>query len=663
MKMKTRSWIAVTLTMQFSFAQDARPAASKLGDASLEELLNIEVVSVSRKEQKLSQVAAAAYVITSEEIRRSGATNLPEALRLAPGIQANRLDLTDWAVTSRGFNARNADKLLVLVDGRPIYTPIFSGVLWNYQDVPLEDIDRIEVIRGPGATMWGANAVNGVINIVTMKAQETLGTVVTAGTGSDNRAFLNARYGGRAGERFQYRFTSKTFRKVLQNGDDPFDKWTSSRLAFRSDATLSDRDSLMVEGDILDSRIHDGYEKFVGANPGGMIQTDLNSRPAAGFLMGKWVRKLSDTSEFQLQSYVSRAQVLDASVGAKRDDIDIQFQHSFLRWNQRFLWGLEARAGRSRFNPRSNISFDPLTGEDHLGAMFLQDEIELRPTFHLTIGAKYEHNNYTGAEIQPSAQIAWTPTPTRTWWASVGRAVRAPSQVDTSLDLNFTDSTVPDGLSVHIAGNPRAVSETLLAYESGYRIQMRKRVSFDVAAFYNIYKHLRTAEPRGIGFEPSPWPHGVILLQFDGKAKGSSKGIEVSSNWKVTSSWRLAGSYSWLNLRVIGDPDTLDTSADLVAGESPKNQAQVRSYWEVTRKIQFDAGYTYSGSLPAQNLPSYGRLNARLALQLTKSLEIAASVDNALNHKHYEFRSARDRSGYQSERFGRSEQVSMTWRF
>jgi iron complex outermembrane receptor protein len=418
-----------------------------------------------------------------------------------------------------------------------------------------------------------------------------------------------------------------------------------------------------VEGDILDSRIHDGYDKYVGPNPGGMVLTDLNSRPAAGFLMGKWVRKLSDTSEFQLQSYVSRAQILDTSVGAKRDDIDVQFQHSFLKWNQRFLWGLEARAGRSRFDPRPNISFNPSTGDDHLGAMFLQDEIELRPTLHLTLGAKYEHNNYTGAETQPSAQVAWTPAPTRTWWASVGRAVRAPSQVDTSLSLNFTDATVPEGLSVHINGNPNSVSETLLAYETGYRIQLLKRVSFDVAAFYNIYKHLRSAEQLGIGFDPNPWPHGVIMMQFDGKARGTSKGIEVTSNWKVTSSWRLTGSYSWLNLSIQADPDSLDPAPDMIAGESPKNQAQVRSYWEVTRKIQFDAGYSYSGSLPAQNLPAYGRLNGRLGMQLTRTLEIAISVDNALNHKHYEFRSARDRSGYHSKRFGRSEQLSMTWRF
>jgi iron complex outermembrane receptor protein len=470
---------------------------------SVQDLMNIEVSSVSRREQKLSDAAAAVFVITREDIRRSGATSIPEVLRMAPGLEVAHIDANKWAISSRGFNSRFANKLLVLMDGRTVYTPLYSGVFWDVQDTMLEDIDRIEVIRGPGATLWGANAVNGVVNIITKSAEDTRGGLVVAGSGSEERGFGAVRYGGRIREDAFWRVYAKSFSRdggVDASDRDGADDWDAFRGGFRLDWRPTGEDIFTFEGD--------AYKEDAGQT----LRLPLLRQPFLAFLddsagiegtdlLAKWEHTFSSSSSIGIQLYYDRMKIEDILLTESRDTFDIELQHCFRTLERHeFIWGLGYRLYRDSVENTFQTALDPAGKDAHLFSVFLQDDISLiKEKLHLILGAKIEHNDYTGFEIQPNARLIWTPHVRHTLWAAVSRAVRTPSRTEEDGRLNISvlppfapGNPSPNPGIVSVFGNRDFLSEELIAYELGYRVHPVTELSFDLAVFYNDYDHLRT---------------------------------------------------------------------------------------------------------------------------------------------------------------------------
>ncbi|MBK5186609.1 MAG: TonB-dependent receptor plug domain-containing protein, partial [Gemmatimonadaceae bacterium] len=435
---------------------------------SIEQLMEINVTSVSKQPEKLSEVASPIQVITNDEIRRSGATSIPEALRLAPNLQVAQVGAHQWAITARGFNSTTANKLLVLVDGRTVYTPLFSGVFWDIQDVLLEDVDRIEVISGPGGAVWGANAVNGVINIITKSAKDTKGLYAEAGGGSSPNAFGAARYGGTMGARTSFRAYGQYFdrdNEVYANGDDAADSWRMGQGGLRFDAQTTRRDALMVKGDA-----YGGNEQ---------VPTGGTSTAGGGSLTTRWSRTISETSNVSLQLYYDHTQLSNpeptsqfAPSGTLKDRLDtydLDFEHRFALGNRnRAVWGLGYRFTHDVVDNSPSLGFLPLRLDHSLVSGFVQDEISLLRTLFLTLGTKAEHNDYTGFEIEPTARLRWSFAPTQMVWGAVSRAVRTPSRVE-------RDIAEPSQPPMILAGNSNFESEILVAYELGYRINVSSK--------------------------------------------------------------------------------------------------------------------------------------------------------------------------------------------
>ena len=631
---------------------------------SLEELANIEVTSVAKKEQKLSQAAAAVYVITQEDIRRSGATSIPEALRMAPGLDVARIDANKWAVSSRGFNGQYSNKMLVLIDGRSVYSPLFSGVYWNVQDLLLEDIERIEIIRGPGATMWGANAVNGVINIISRHARETQGGLATAGAGSEEQGFGGLRYGGKLGSKAYYRIYTKYFkRNHLRTPSDlaAADEWHSERGGFRMDWEPSDKDSLTVQGDLYGGRNGQTLTSFSLEPP--YTQTlDDRLETSGDDVLARWKRRFSGSSDMALQLYYDRYQRGDAVFGETRDTIDLDFQHRFVPSSrQEILWGLGHRFTTDRIEGTAIASIQPDRRGANLYSAFLQDEVELvRDRLRLAVGSKLEHNDYTGLEVQPSARILWEPRPRHAAWASIARAVRTPSRGEQDGRVNFAAFPGPEGLPLllFVSGNRRLRSEDLLAYELGYRLQPSPRFSLDLATFYNDYSNLVTIDVGAPFFEPAPAPpHVAVPARLDNTQKGHTYGLEIAARFNPAERWRLSAGYT----RYTGLPvSSGDASANITGGDSPPHQAQLRSYLNLTRNAQLDTAFYYVHSLRELQIPSYTRLDTRLGWRLTQDLDVSLVLQNLLDSRHPEFVSE---VFVRRTEIGRSIYGRITWRF
>ncbi len=635
---------------------------------SLDELMAIEITSVSKKQQKLSDAAAAVHVLTQEDIRRSGATSIPEALRMVPGLEVARIDANKWAVTSRGFNGTFANKLLVLIDGRSVFTPLFSGVYWDVQDTLLEDIDRIEVIRGPGAALWGANAVNGVINIVTKKAADTQGALVTAGTGTEETGFGGVRYGAQLGENGHYRIYAKYFDRdeaLDASGAATDDDWYQWRSGFRLDWERGQRDFFTLQGDLYHGRAGQNISVLNSVAPDFSSLTD-EVDVAGGNLLGRWQRTFSATSDLILQLYYDRTERRDAMLGEDRDTLDLDFQHRFaLGKRQEILWGFGHRFTRDDIDSSFAVSFDPDQREDHLLSAFVQDEIELCPdSLRLTLGTKFEYNNYTGAEIQPNARLLWTPHPRHTLWAAVSRAVRTPSRSEDDMRINAAAIPFAPGELALLAifGDRNVDSEELLAYELGYRVQPREHLFFDLAVFYNDFRKLIVPGNGTPFFEPVPAPpHLVIPLVFRNNTAGETYGGEIAAQLEVTEQWRLNAGYSYLQMQLRSD----DTAAGVVngevrAGSSPHHQYKLRSLLDLPGNLEFDTSLSYVDSLPARDIPAYLRLDTRVGWRPSEALELSVALQNLLDDRHPEFT---DLTGVTSSEVQRSIYAKVTWRF
>jgi iron complex outermembrane receptor protein len=626
---------------------------------NIEDLMNVEVTTASKKEQKLSETAAAIYVITQEDIRRSGATSIAEALRMVPGVNVARLNSSQWAISARGFNGRFSDKLLVLMDGRSVYSPRFSGVYWDVQDTMLEDIERIEVIRGPGATLWGANAVNGVINIITRHTKDTQGTLVSSGGGSDERGFGAARLGGKLGDKAHYRVYGKYFDRG-QSADrlngDAGDGWSALRGGFRVDSAPSSRDTLTLQGDTYHQE-QSTVSPVTILTPPYVEQTHDRTRLGGGNVLGRWNRAFSNGSETTLQMYWDRTGRETDIFNERTDTLDLDFDHHTpLGGRQDVVWGLGYRWIGLHARGGFPVSFNPVVRADQLFSAFVQDEIGLVPDrFKLTVGSKLERNDYTGVEWQPSLRLLWTPDTRHSLWAAASRAVHTPSPGNTDLRVNASAFRGADGTVnvVAILGNPDFRSEKVFAYELGYRIQEGHKLSLDLASFYNHYDDLRATHAGVPFFESTPLPaHRVIPSQFDNQGKGNAYGLEAVANWNATSYWKWSGGYTWLRLRLTPVGGSFD---------SPAHQWQARSSLNLPRRLEFDTALYYNDAVQQGRIPSYLRLDARLGWRPSPPVDLSVVLQNLLDDRHPEFNTTQ--GGVTTTQIRRGVYAKLTWQF
>ena len=608
---------------------------------SLEDLLKIEVISITKRPESRAEVAAAVYVITQDDIRRSGVTSLPEALRLAPGVQVARIDANKWAIGVRGFASRLSRSLLVLIDGRSVYSPLFAGVYWEVQDTLLEDVDRIEVIRGPGGTIWGANAVNGVINIITKRAQETQGGLLVAGGGSEEQGFGGVRYGGSIGENLFYRVYGKAFNRDAafhSNGPD-FDDWRMGQAGFRLDWDGPHGDAVTVQGDVYTG---DAGQRAVLTTftPPFRTTVEADADLAGGNLLGRWQRILSPTSDLSLQLYYDRTYRREPTFRESRDTFDIDVQHRFrIPWQQEIRVGLGYRLTSGDTAAVPTIVFTPSRRTDQIFSAFVQDEISLlAEQLRLTIGSKFEHNDYSDFEVQPGARLLWLLAPQHTLWAAVTRAVRTPSRVEHDLSAtSLLDPRTPTfGRAI---GNGTFVSEKLLAYELGYRRQPTSRLFLDITAFYNRYTDLLSLEPGTPFTEATPPPaHLIVPLFIRNGLHGEGYGVELAADWQPFDWWRVSGVYSYLQLNLTRDKDSLDASTvRSTEGSSPTHQFSVRSFLSLPGHLECDLVWRYVDRLPSQGVSSYLTLDAHLGWRPLPPLTIAVVGQNLLMNHHAEF--------------------------
>jgi iron complex outermembrane recepter protein len=658
--------VAACLLCGSAFAQDIPDVTT----ISLEDLMNVKVTSVSKREQKLGAAAAAIFVITQDDIRRSGARNIPEALRLAPGLEVARIDENKWAIAARGFNGRFTNKLLVLIDGRSVYTPLFSGVYWNVQDVLLEDVDRIEVIRGPGATLWGANAVNGVINIMTKSSAATQGGLVTMQGGNELRGSGGVRYGGTIGTGTTYRIYSKYFKWDSAHDDlerNAYDGWNTKRLGFRVDGGSAAADSYTLQGDVYQG---DYGETLTGALLAAPYATTFrNDGDFSGAnLLARWNHSFA-RSKTSLQVYFDRANSMASSLLDDHLNIyDIDFQHDVkISPTHNWMWGVGFRGTEDHATAGTYVSLSPDERTWKLFSTFAQDEFTLlKQRLRITLGSKFEYNDFTGFEVEPNGRAFLNLTPAQSIWGAVSRAVRTPARTEQDMRLDaavIPPSAATGGLPVRVMvfGDRDFQSENLLAYETGYRVN-RGRVSVDIAGFYNKYKNLLSAEPSLPQLETDGMQFYLMApLIAANKMSGAAYGAELFTEWRPSTVFKVNGGYTLLRMDIHRDADSLDTSSPDPGGVSPRHQYSLRSSLEVTRTVEQDMTWRYVSALDGLAIPGYYSFDARLAWAARANLNLSIAGQNLTNNKHLEFRP--DFISTTPTVVKRTFQVAATWMF
>lgn len=637
--MHSKKYLTAACAALFSGHVFALPA--DLSQLSLEELMAIEITSVAKRSQRLSEAPAAIHVITADDFQRAGLTKLPEALRLAPGVHVAQIDGNKWSVGMRGMGGRWAGQLLVLMDGRTLYSPLFGGVSWEVQDTLLEDIDRIEVIRGPGGTLWGANAVNGVINIITKQAADTQGGLAYARAGNQgNEAGL--RYGAKIDEGLYLRGYAKSTsndnmpitdrvpylmgRPIGQSGAEAHDGWDMRRAGFRLDNRLNGRDSLTLQGDVYDGDIGQTSVGVVRNKAGNALLPE-SVRVGGANLMLHWQRRLEDGA-LRAQAYVDRVQRTGLLMRNDMEIRDIELQHNFkLGTLQDIVWGVGYRDVASDLLGSNSVMFSQPHGNNRLYNLFLQDEIRLRPDLALTVGSKFEHNDFTGMEPQPNARLFWQLDGRQSLWTAWSHAVRTPSILERSVTL--VASNLAPFAPISYKGSPLYGSERLDAYEVGWRKQVRSDLNVDVAAFYYDYDNLRSLE------QTAAMPP---VFTFDNLFQAKNHGLELSATWQATPDWRLFGSYSHLQIQAKAKNGSKDPiSKARIEGSSPKNLFQLHSQARLRPDLDFDAMLYYVGGLQYGAIGDYTRLDLRLTWKPRKRLEFSLVGQNLLDDRHFEF--------------------------
>lgn len=628
--------ILLVITTSVAIAQPSNVidnSASYYKSLSLDQLMSMNVTSVSRQPEPYSSAPAALQVVTSDDIQRYGASDFPEALRLADNLYIAQRGSSSWGISARGFNASVGNKLLVLMDGRIVYTPIFSGVIWNSQDYLMHDIDRIEVISGPGGTLWGENAVNGVINIVSKDARDTQGLYLEGGGGTWLKDFGGMRYGGTLATNVYYRVYGKYFDRgpeVYDDGSSAHDSWNRGQGGFRIDDYRSSQNNLTLQGDF--------YAGDTRVAPGGEGTPTFTGNASGGNFLGRWTHTIHDDSDVVLQSYYDYAHLgapfqsaPGVPAGIYRNDVDtfdINFQHRFtVATRNRFIWGAEYRFYHYVDQPAPLVAFVPSTQNFNLGSGFVQDEIELPKDVFLTLGTKLEHNDYTGFEVEPNVRLHWDPTEKQMLWGAISRAVRAPARYDRDL---FEPS--PQFGTFLGTSNSDFRSESVIAYELGYRAEMGHRVSGSISGYYNDYYDLRT-----IGLT-----HGGLPVVFQNNLEGYTYGLELSTDYQPMDRWRLHFGYDYLieHLRVKSGAFDIANGHNETA--DPRHQVFVRSSVDLPWNLELSAALRLIDQIQVNNgsaiatVPAYAELDARIAWHATKNLEVSLVGQNLLHDYHPE---------------------------
>ena len=621
-----------------------RTSIATLKKLSVEQLSDVEVTSVSGAAERLGGAAAAVTVVTNEDIRRSGATNVPQALRFVPGIHVARQTSNTWAVSSRGFSSIVSEKLLVMSDTRSVYTPLVSGVFWDVQNYLLQDVDRIEVIRGPGATLWGANAVNGVINITTKNARETQGLYFESSAGTEERAATGVRYGGRLNDRTYYRvFGTFTAR------DDSFipagptaDDWQVGLAGGRADWDSGDGRSFTVRGDVYGGnigRLSPSVTVIGRPGPSGPLNVDIGG----GNVLARFMSRKSDASDMQLRVYYDRTHRDDPSYVDDLHTIDGEFQQRLaIGRRHEVTWGINERFTSNRNRGRVIWNLDPASSGDNLFGGFVQDQLAIRDGLHLTLGTKLERNDFSGFEVQPSGRVAWDLSPRRMVWGAVSRAVRVPTRFERDVAIDVTDPAAnPVG---RLLGNPGFDSEQLVAYEAGYRWQLPRSVFLDVAAFHNRYDGLASLELDIPGaFVDAAIGRTVVPVRNQNLSDGYAQGVEVLGTVTPRQNWRVTGTYAFLDVSVDAQGQDLNRSS-FFEGATPRHQFGVRSFLDLPASFQLDGQLRILSAIrqlppdpSGQGIAGFAELDLRFAWRGWQQVELSVVGQNLLHDHHPEF--------------------------
>ncbi|WP_276576713.1 TonB-dependent receptor [Endozoicomonas sp. 4G] len=635
-----------------------------LFELSLEELISMEipdVTSVSRKKQRLMDSAAAIYVITNEDLRRSGVTSIPEALRMVPGMQVAKLNANTWSISTRGFNYIFANKLLVLIDGRTVYSPLFSGVNWDVQDTMMEDIDRIEVIRGPGAALWGANAVNGVINIITKKAADTQGNLLSAGAGTQEKAFAAYRHGGEFGETGFYRVYVKAFERdgqVDSEGKETSDDWNMRRTGFKSEWQTTADSEMTVQGDLYEGttrpplRLLDQSQPMDPQIANGFIVEGLSRDQRGGNLGAYWKRTLSETHDYSFRAIYDNYQNFDYRIAEKRDTVDFEFQHYYQFWgNHDLVWGLGYRS--TWYEVENTPYMFLLEGEDskhtELFSAFIQDDITLNEQWTFTLSSRFEHNSFTGYEVQPNARLTWRPTENRTFWTALSRAVKTPSISETALQTDgiTIDDTTDRNFVIPIMGNPDLKSEKLTALEVGYREQFSNSFRLDITAFYNQYEDIiayvgTNVCPDGSSSLRACQISGAVNIPttLDNGLNTKTYGLEAVADWQAKDWWKLQFTYSWLQVDAWPNQEKtsfLARNEKIVEDLSAPHMANIRSTMNLPNQWYFDFWVRYMDDMKNAVVGANTSLDMRVAKKFGDGLEFSVVGQNLFRNHHREF--------------------------
>lgn len=608
----------------------------------------MEVTTASRKAEKLADVASALFVLREDDIRRSGATTLPELLRLVPGLNVGRISSSEWAVSARGFNAIFGDKLLVLIDGRSVYTPLFGGVFWNEHDIPLHDIDRIEVIRGPGATIWGVNATNGVINVVTKDAHRTKGGVASVVVGTTDRLIGDLRQGGQVGE-WSYRVFGRFAERDESNGlpvpgeHEANDDWRHTRGGFRADRALSPHDQITLQGGAYYGE--SGWD-LVEPDPSlGQRERDVTRYQNGAYALGRWTHRRENGEEVGVQFYFDRNERNDVILGQLRYTADLEVQHRFAPMTSHdVVWGAGVRTHLDDMSSTFTASVTPESRNINLYTGFIQDEITLVPDLlRLVLGTKIEHSELSDTAFQPNIRTILTPTDHHSLWGSVSRALRSPARFnhDGRLATHLVGRSDTNLPIIHtVIGSRNFDPEELIAYEAGYRGVLSPTLSLDLSLFYNVYEDLESAEERepflnttfGVPFIEAP-------SYIANKLGGISKGGEISIDYRPTPPWRLVAGYSYLDLSLTADDDSTDLIFSRGQYQSPRHSAFLRSLLDLPGDTEFDLTLRYVDEIIAFSVQDYWELDLRLGWKPTKNLELSLVGQNLLHNDHFEFAS------------------------
>ena len=622
-----------------AYSPDAAGSVESYLDLPLQDLMSIEINTVSKKQKSISETAAAVFVITQEDIRRSGYTSIPELLRMVPGFQVARNDTNTWSISSRGFNGIFANKLLVLMDGRSVYSPSFGGVYWDAQDAILADIERIEVVRGPGATLWGANAVNGIVNIITKSATETTGGLASVGLGNEDKGIVSLRYGRKLGEqtdgRAYLKLSDRDSSVSLATGQSSRDEWQGAQGGFRLDGQIDSTYRWTLQGDAYEQR-YDQVSTLTQATPPFLVFADDSAKATGWNLLARVETDTSETGSASLQVYFDHANRDEIYLEQTFDTLDIDFQHSFEPTaGSELIWGLGYRRIEDDFESTFTVSTTPASDTQHLFSAFAQGEIELlEDELQLTLGSKFEHNDYTGFEYQPSIRLLWTPTARHSVWGAVSRAIRTPSRMERTGSI-AGGFALPSFTPLTIAGSDDVGSETLIAYELGYRFSNGSDLAFDTALFFNRYDHVQTID--GL-------PSGNSV--FGNAGEVDSHGVEIAVDWRPLEWWRLQGAFTWTELDMTLVPGSRDfTTEAVIQGSTPEQQWSLRSSMSLSGNWELDVWARYVDSLAAASngavrngvvIDDYVSLDVRLGWRPSKNLELSLSGRNLLESRNLE---------------------------